>query len=179
MLIKKTCPFCQGTGIRMVQTSSMFGLLRKEIPTTCEECNGNGHVVELPSCPFCEGQGLVGNEREICRTCNGTGRVDAFGFIPRELLRPGTLFARRCDQCSEGTFEIVSNIEEHKMTRSWEREEELRQIEVVERVKVRCSSCGHSYHIPVSPEWHGKLTPEITGNLENMGVNLSFFYENR
>jgi hypothetical protein len=55
----------------------------------------------------------------------------------------------------------------------------LRQIEVVERVKVRCSSCGHSYHIPVSPEWHGKLTPEITGNLENMGVNLSFFYENR
>ena len=177
MLVKRSCPFCQGTGLRMVQTSSLFGLLKKQIPTTCDQCDGNGYVLEFPLCPFCEGQGLVGNERELCRACNGTGRADTFGFVPRSKLKPGTFFSRRCDKCRESRFEIISNIEERKMTRSWEREEELRQVEFVEQVKVRCTSCGHTYHIPVSAEWHQELTPEMTGDLENLGVNLGFMYD--
>lgn len=177
MLVKRTCPFCQGTGVRMVQTSSFLGLIKKEVPSTCDQCGGDGHIHEFSTCLFCEGQGLIGNEREICRACNGTGRVDTFGFIPRSLLKPSTLFERRCDQCGERTFEMVSGVEEHKMTRTWEREEELRQVEIVERIKVRCTSCGQNYHVPVNPDWHGELSPEAIGRLEDMGVNLTFMYQ--
>lgn len=176
MLAREKCPYCQGSGVRMIETSSMFGLVRKQVPVTCEECEGSGYKIQLPGCRFCEGQGLVGNEREICRACNGTGRIDAFGFVPREMLKPGVFFDRRCDKCGEPTFEIVSDIQECKETRSWEREEELRQFDIVEKVKVRCNSCGHNYFIPVNADWHEQLSPELFSDIEDMGINLSFMY---
>lgn len=176
MIVKKQCPFCLGSGIRMVQTASLFGLLKKEVPTTCENCGGSGFIVETPVCKICEGQGLVGNEREICRACNGTGRADSFAFIPRSRLKPGQVFERHCDQCAATKFEVVSGIEQHKQYRSWENEEELRQIEIVERVKVRCMACGEGYYIPVDDDLHSELTPELVGKLEEMGVNMTYLF---
>ena len=93
------------------------------------------------------------------------------------MIKPGVFFERRCDKCSESSFEIVSNIQEFKETRSWEREEELRQVDVVEKVKVRCTSCGHNYFIPVNPDWHQTLAPELFGEVEDMGISLSFLYQ--
>ena len=176
MLKRQNCPYCDGTGVRMIQTSSMFGLLKKELPQTCENCNGRGIVVVFDTCRFCEGQGLVGNERDICRACNGTGHADVFAFIPRNILKPGVFFERRCDQCGHGKFELTSTIEEYKLTKSWEREEELRQVEVIERVKVRCCGCGQSYYIPLDPNWNGHVDSEQIGVLEDMGLNVSFLY---
>ncbi len=160
----------------MVQTASLFGLMKKDIPTTCENCDGSGYIIETPACKFCEGQGLVGNEREICRACNGTGRADSFAFVPRSRLKPGLVFERRCDQCGAGRFETVSTLENHRQYRSWEREEELRQVELVERIKVRCMSCNESYYIPVDKDLHGELTPDMVTKLEDMGVNVSFLH---
>ena len=180
MIAKKDCPFCQGTGVRMIQGSSLFGLLKKEIPAACENCDGTGQMVETPPCTFCDGQGLVGNEREICRSCNGTGHADSFGFIPLSRLHPGTLFDRRCDKCGEHTFEILTDIEKHKLTKTWEKEEELRQVEIIERVKVRCSACNHTYFIPIDAAdttWHQELTSEEMTILEDMGINLGFMYQ--
>ena len=133
-------------------------------------------MIEMPPCGFCEGQGLVGNEREICRACNGTGKAGEFALIPRDRLMPGVLFARRCDKCGAGSFEIVTNIETKKLTKSWEREEELRQVEIIEQVKVRCDACGHSYYIPVDHEMHQELTTEEVSRLEGLGLNLSFMH---
>jgi DnaJ-class molecular chaperone len=177
VLVKERCPFCQGSGVRIVETSSLFGLMKRQVPTTCDQCNGTGFRVTLPVCEFCEGQGLVGNERDICRACNGTGRIDAFGFIPRAMLKPSLLFERRCDQCGERTFEIISEIEQKKLSRTWEREEELRQVEIVEQVKVRCSSCGQTYYVAVNPGWHQDLVDDEIRDLENIGINLSFMYQ--
>jgi len=174
MIAKRVCPMCQGTGIRMIQTSSMFGLLKKEVPSTCDHCNGQGYVLDMPTCKFCNGQGLVGNERDICRACNGTGKADSFAFIPRSQLKPGTIFERRCDKCGNATFELMSSVEEYKLTKSWEREEELRQVEMQERVKVRCTECAHTYTIPVDPELHQTLSSEEIVALEQIGVNLGF-----
>jgi DnaJ-class molecular chaperone len=179
MVVKKECPFCQGTGVQMIQTASFLGLIKKEIPATCDHCSGLGYIVELPTCKFCEGQGLVGNERDVCRACNGTGKADAFAFVPSKMLKPGTIFQRRCDRCSGNTFEIMSGVEQFKLTKSWEREEELRQVEIVEKVKVRCTSCGQVYHIPIDPEWHQELESDMVSSLEDMGMNLNFLYQNR
>lgn len=177
MIVKKTCPVCQGSGVCMIETSSFFGLLRKNIPATCDHCNGKGYIVETPACHFCEGQGLVGNERDICRACNGTGKVGTFGFIPRQRLKPGTHFERRCDECGASTFEIVSEVEDFKLTKTWEREEELRQVEILERVKVRCAACGQVYHIPLHKDLHQELSSEDLKALEDLGMNLSFMYK--
>jgi DnaJ-class molecular chaperone len=176
MLKRHNCPYCDGTGVRMIQTSSMFGLMKKETPQTCENCNGRGFVVAFDTCRFCEGQGLVGNERDICRACNGTGRADVFAFIPRARLKPGVFFERRCDQCGQSQFEVISTIEEYKLTKSWEKEEELRLVEVMERVKVRCIGCGQTYNIPLDPQWNGELDADQVGALEDMGINVSFLY---
>ena len=110
MITKKECPYCQGSGIIVVQTSSLFGLFKKETSTTCQNCQGKGQVVETPMCKSCEGRGLVGNEREICRTCNGTGRADSFSFVPRSKIKKGLVFERRCDLCKANAFEIDSEI---------------------------------------------------------------------
>ena len=179
MITKKECPYCQGSGIILVQTSSLFGLFKKEISTTCQNCNGKGLVVETPMCKSCEGRGLVGNEREICRTCNGTGRADSFSFVPRSKIKQGLVFERRCDLCKANAFEIDSEIEQKKITKSWQREEELRQVEIIEQVKVHCTNCGQTYYIPLDQEWHQELSTEMIGDLEELGYNVSFMYQKR
>jgi len=176
MIVKKSCPYCNGSGVVIVQTSSFLGLMKKETASGCSNCGGTGQVVETAPCRFCDGQGLVGNEREICRSCNGTGRADAFGFIPLSRLHVGTHFERRCDKCGSRSFEIVSEIETVKLTKTWEREEELRQVELVERIKVKCASCTQTYHIPIDRTWHQELSSEELRTLEDIGVNLSFMY---
>jgi DnaJ-class molecular chaperone len=174
VIVRETCPSCQGSGVRLVQTAALFGLMKKDVPTTCENCDGSGYIVETPVCQFCEGQGLVGNERDICRACNGTGRADAFSFVPRSKLKPGLVFERRCDQCGGTSFETVSQLENHRQYRSWETEAELRQVEIVERIKVRCMNCNESYYIPIAKDMHGELTSEMIGELENLGMNVSY-----
>jgi len=176
MIEERTCPYCDGSGITIIQTSSLLGLIKKEIPSSCENCGGRGKVYNIATCKFCEGQGLVGNESEICRACNGTGKIDVFSFIPRERLKPGVTFNRRCESCGHNVFEIRSEIESIKLTKSWEREEELRQIEMVERVKVRCTNCNNTYFIPVDEDTHQVLSPQQIAAAENMGMNLSFIY---
>src|SRR5690349_4026649 len=138
MLQRSECQVCQGTGVQMIQTSAMWGLLSKTVPAPCGTCGGNGHSIALPACKICQGRGLVGNESEICRSCNGTGHVDSFAMIPLELLHKGTLFQRRCDMCGNDDFEICSEIKSEKQFKSWEDIEELRTYELVERVTVAC-----------------------------------------
>ena len=177
MLQKRTCPMCLGSGVRMVETSKLFGLLKRNVPATCEGCRGQGTYYETQPCEICEGQGLVGNESESCRACNGTGKADTFAFIPRRLLTPGTLFARRCESCPATQLEIVSEIEDFTIMKSWESEEELREKEIVNRVKVRCPECSHSYYIRLNPEWNQEIPEDQHQVLENLGFNLSFLYD--
>ena len=163
MLVTKQCMYCNGTGVRMVETSSLFGLIRKQVPLSCEMCSGSGETFFTPTCKYCNGQGLIGNEREICRTCNGVGHWDAFAYIPRELLRAGTLFDRRCDQCDHNRMEIASPIEEFKQVLSWESEEELRSVEICERVKVRWRKLIPPGTIALAPA-HCPMSPSMACN---------------
>ncbi|MCB1220881.1 MAG: hypothetical protein H7A35_12100 [Planctomycetales bacterium] len=179
MFVTRQCRYCNGTGVRMVETSSLFGLIRKQVPLSCEMCAGAGSTFQAPSCKHCDGQGLIGNEREVCRTCNGVGHWDAFAYIPRDHLHVGTLFDRRCDQCDHNRMEIASEIEEYKQVLSWEKEEELRSVEHAERVKVRCPSCSHSYYIKLDADSHGDLTPDMVEALEKLGIDLSYMYQAR
>lgn len=176
MLIRTSCPECAGSGVRIIQTSSLFGLKKKETPVTCHRCAGKGETKTLPACSFCDGRGLVGNESEICRACNGTGLIDSFALIPRDLLVPGTEFERRCDRCGEHRFRIEKPIETLKINRSWESEESLRQYEQVEQVGVRCQGCGNSYMIQVDSKLHSVLDETTVAQLEDLGLNLSFLH---
>ena len=176
MLIRTSCPECAGSGVRIIQTSSLWGLKKRETPMTCEACGGSGETKTLPVCSFCDGRGLVGNESEICRACNGTGHIDSFALIPRDLLVPGTEFQRRCDRCGEHVFRIEKPLETVKLNRSWEAEESLRQYETIERVGVRCAGCGNSYFIQVDSSFHRPLEESVVAQLEEMGLNLSFLF---
>ncbi len=177
VLIKKSCPFCQGTGVTMVLTSKFLGLIKKEIPSNCTNCAGVGMTYEMPTCKFCEGQGLVGNESEVCWGCNGTGKVGAFAAIPREKLIPGTIFQRRCSDCGSNSMEIEGEIEMRKLTKSWEKEEELRSIEMREYVKVKCPECNASYSIPLDKNLNKELPLDEIRRLEEIGINLDFMYQ--
>jgi DnaJ-class molecular chaperone len=179
MLIRTSCPECAGSGVQIIQTSSLWGLRKRETPVTCEACRGSGESRVLPDCEYCDGRGLVGNENEICRACNGTGHIDAFAMIPRDLLQPGTIFGRRCDSCGNSMFILESGIESYKLNRSWEAEECLRQVEIIERVKVHCSSCPHSYFIQVAPGLHKDLDEAQVAQLEDLGLDMSFLNDAR
>lgn len=176
MLVRTSCPECAGSGVRIIQTSSLFGLKKRETPTTCDACHGTGEMKSLPLCSFCDGRGLVGNESELCRSCNGTGHIDNFALIPRELLVTGTEFERRCDRCGELSFRIESPLETVKLHRSWEVEESLRQYETIERVGVKCLSCGNKYSIQVDSNFHHKLDQASVTQLEELGLNLGFLF---
>lgn len=177
MLVSKQCRYCNGTGVRMVETSSLFGLIRKQVPLSCEMCSGAGTSFATPTCKYCNGQGLIGNERDVCRTCNGIGHWDSFAYIPRQMIKPGMMFDRKCDHCDHHRMEIASDIEEYRQVLSWESEEELRTVEMIERVEVRCPNCSHHYHIKLDAESHGELSPEMMEKLERIGVNLGFMYQ--
>jgi DnaJ-class molecular chaperone len=155
----------------------MWGLLSKEVPTTCSECGGKGSSVEFEPCPLCEGRGLIGNESEVCRTCNGAGRADAFGFIPRDLLQPGIEFHRRCEKCGNHSFRLRSGIMQQKVVKSWDSMEELRQVEYNDACEVACTECGHKYTIPLGKSWHQRLSPDQYSMLESRGVDLGFLYQ--
>lgn len=178
MLVERNCPYCQGSGITMVETSSFLGLIKKQLPSNCNNCNGKGKLFEMPVCSLCEGQGLVGNESELCRACNGNGKVDTFSLIPRERLIPGITFSRRCAECSNNKMEIDSGIETKRLTKSWEKEEELRTVELIEQVKVKCPSCGAGYAIPVDENMHSEMNDKVVSQLENLGIDVSFIYDN-
>jgi len=162
MLKKVTCEECQGTGIVFIETSSFFGIIRKQIPTSCPACAGKGFTLKEPPCKFCNGEGLVGNEREVCRVCNGTGYGDEFRWIPRNKLVPGTTFNRVCAVCKKRTvFEIVTPIEEYTTITSWHVDESMRERAIGERVRVRCRECGDSYYVDIDPDFHQELTDEV------------------
>jgi hypothetical protein len=161
----------------MIQTSSMLGLMRRTVPTACGNCGGIGYSVDLPTCKICQARGLVGNESEICRSCNGTGHIDSFAMIPAELLHSGTHFRRRCDKCGDDDFEITSEIKSEKLYKTWESSEELREYELVEKVTVACSGCHNSYAITIDPAYHKVLDNDTTLELERLGIDLSFLYQ--
>jgi hypothetical protein len=161
----------------MIQTSSMLGLLHRSVPSPCGTCGGTGKSLALPTCKICQGRGLVGNESEICRSCNGTGHVDSFAMIPLELLHSGTHFHRRCDSCGNDDFEIRSEIKSEKQFRSWEDIEELRQYELVEMVAVACTRCMNHYDITIDPAYHKVLDGETARELELLGLDLTFLYQ--
>jgi len=179
MLQRSECPMCIGTGVQMVQTSAMWGLVHRSVPTTCSHCHGQGHLIELPPCKICQGRGLVGNESEICRSCNGTGHIDAFAMIPAELIHPGTRFQRRCESCGSDEFEIRSEIKSEKLYKTWESTEELRDYELLEKVAVACTQCRNAYEIIVDPAFHKLIDPDTAQELERLGMDLSFMYQAR
>jgi len=111
-------------------------------------------------CGHCSGRGLLGNEQEICRLCNGTGNLDGFSEIPRAELRPGTTFIRKCDKCGSEVFEIGGEIETIKVQKSWGLEVELREYETRAQVKIRCLQCANSYTVPVNSAVHDKVSAE-------------------
>lgn len=58
----KTCPKCKGTGQIQFTQSTPFGRFVQS--TVCDECHGDGKVVDTP-CPECSGSGLVRKMRQI------------------------------------------------------------------------------------------------------------------
>src|SRR5688500_5011923 len=177
MLQKSECPVCQGTGVQMIQTSSMLGLLHRMVPAPCGTCGGAGQSIGLPACKICIGRGLVGNESEICRSCNGTGHVDAFALIPADLLHTGTHFKRRCDSCGNDDFEVKSEVQSAKLYKTWDSAEELREFELVEKVAVACTRCPNHYDITIDPSYHKVIDSETAEELERLGIDLTFLYQ--
>jgi len=158
-LIKEKCGDCDGTGVVFVETTSFLGLVRKHQPVSCSACGGKGHRLTQPQCKYCDGRGLIGNEREVCRVCNGTGYGDQFRWIPRSQLQPDRAFERSCMVCRRRTVhEITTPIQAKVEVVSWEEEEALRQKRTVERVKVACTECGDAYWIEIDPDFHPELS---------------------
>lgn len=177
MLRRQVCGECSGSGVVVIETKQLWGLMSKETPTSCTDCGGRGSSWELEQCSFCEGRGLMGNESEVCRSCNGTGHADTFAFIPRELLTAGMEFQRRCERCNNHTFRLASDVRQQKIVRSWDAIEELRQVEYKEACDVECTGCGHRYMILVDPRWHVRLEQEHYAVLEDRGFDLGFLYQ--
>jgi len=170
MLERTKCAECGGTGISFVETSAFLGLVKKQVPISCPSCGGKGYVLKLKPCAYCSGRGLVGNERELCRVCNGTGTADDFAWVPRSKLVPGTHFTRACQICHRRTsHEIMSGVESYEKTVTWEEEESLRQVQQVQRVRVRCTECDDSYWIAINPEAHPE---ERTEDMEEFLASL-------
>lgn len=177
MLKRESCPGCNGSGVVVVQEKALWGLMNKERPSTCGECGGRGSSWVLGTCRFCEGRGLMGNESEVCRSCNGTGHADTFAFIPRELLKSGVEFDRRCEKCGNHGFRLRSGLTQIKVVKSWDAHEELRQVEYQDACEVECTQCGHHYAVPVDSQWHQQLDSELYAVLEDRGIDLSFLYQ--
>jgi hypothetical protein len=119
------------------------------------------------TCSYCGGRGLLGNESDICRLCNGTGTADGFSSIALSELVPGTEFIRRCNECGADQFEIVGELEAVRSQKSWDLEEELREYEISERIRVRCLKCANSYFVPVNRAVHAQ-----TGAMPEQGIQL-------
>jgi DnaJ-class molecular chaperone len=163
MLVNDKCNECGGTGISFIESSSFLGLIKKQVPINCPSCGGKGFTLKMPACKYCHGRGLLGNEREICRVCNGTGSGDDFAWVPRSRLKAGNTFQRVCQVCRKKTVhEIMTDIVHQAQVVSWEEEEGLRKTQTTERVQVRCSQCSDMYWVTVNPDMHpDETTPEM------------------
>jgi len=163
MLLKEKCAECGGTGISFIETSSFLGLIKKQVPISCPTCGGKGYTLRPTPCKYCDGRGLIGNEKAVCRVCNGTGKADEFAWVPRSKLVPGTMFPRVCTFCRTRTsHEILTEVVVKERTVSWEEEDSLRQVHREEQVRVRCTECDDTYWLIVDPEAHPEeLTPEM------------------
>ena len=49
---------------------------------------------------------------------------------------------------------VIKPLEAQEKTVSWEEEVSLRQVQKVQRVRVRCTECDDSYWIAIDPEAH-------------------------
>jgi len=156
------CPECDGHGVHYYTETKFFGLVKTQVAYQCSKCNGTGKLQGEPFCPVCDGAGLIGNEREICRTCNGTGTGDGFRHIPRVSLVSGTTFGRRCDRCKGETLhELVSDIESKVIMTTWEKNEWERAKEEFERIKLECTMCGRSYQARLDKYYHSETGPNF------------------
>ncbi len=91
----KTCPVCQGTGEIKQVSRSVFGQFVNI--TTCNNCNGEGTVVDTP-CKKCSGDGRVQDEVTIkidvpggvhegsYMTMRGEGNVGKRGGSPGDII---------------------------------------------------------------------------------------------
>jgi RecJ-like exonuclease len=174
VLVQSRCAICAGSGVVMHESRALFGLMRKSLPLTCPDCGGAGKTLALEDCAFCEGRGLIGNESEVCRTCNGTGHAEVFAIIPRDMLAPGLTFHRRCERCGNTTFRLATGIVQQKVVKSWDALEELRQVEYQDACEVECTGCGLKYAIPVDARWHQQLDSEQYELLAQHGLDTSF-----
>src|SRR5262245_57357082 len=85
------CRDCQGTGQRDI---------KKEIMTRCPDCEGTKHLPDGTDCPRCDQWGEVGTgeyqiEKQLCKTCWGSGKVSQQAVTVWFLIRaiPTTLVA--------------------------------------------------------------------------------------
>ncbi len=163
MLVNDKCVECGGTGVSFIEASSFLGLIKKQVPINCPSCGGKGYSLKMPSCKYCRGRGLIGNEREVCRVCNGTGSGDDFAWVPRSRLKAGHSFQRVCQVCRRRTsHELLTDIIQQSTVVTWEEEESLRRTQTTERVQVQCSQCNDTYWIIVNPDMHpNETTPEM------------------
>ena len=151
------CAECHGHGVQYYSVKRFFGLIKEQVAYACTSCGGSGKIKGEPYCPICDGAGLIGNERELCRTCNGTGTGDGFRHMPRAQLVTGNTFSRRCDKCkAESLHEFSSDIETQVITTTWEKDELKRLKEEFERIKIECSVCGQSYYAKLDKYYHSE-----------------------
>ncbi len=164
------CKKCDGQGVLFYTEKKLFGLVKNQVAFQCPECGGQGKVQGEPYCPVCNGEGLIGNERELCRTCNGTGSGDEFRHVPRAQLTTGTTFNRRCDRCNAVTLhEFLSDIESKVITTTWEKNEWDRSKEEFERIKIECTMCGRNYFARLDRHFHSEqgYHPDLAGKGED------------
>lgn len=163
MLVNEKCTECGGTGVSFIESTSFLGLIKKQVPISCPTCGGKGYSLRMPACIYCHGRGLIGNERDVCRVCNGTGTGDDFAWVPRSRLKTGGAFQRVCQVCRRRTVhEILTDIVQQATVVTWEEEESLRRTQTTERVQVRCSQCSDTYWITINPNLHpNETTPEM------------------
>ena len=156
MYIDKECPQCIGRGVTSRRVKALLGLIQRNASATCSLCHGQGRVLTRVSCSNCGGRGLLGNEQQLCRLCNGTGKLDGFSEIPCEELKPGTTFIRSCDKCDGEVFEIAGDVEAIKVQKSWGLEAELQEYEIREQIRIRCLQCANGYYVPINEAIHNK-----------------------
>lgn len=154
---EEICEDCDGHGVHYYEVKKFFGLIKNEVAYTCTSCNGMGNVSGEPYCPICEGAGLIGNERELCRTCNGTRTGDEFRKVLRKDLVQGNTFLRKCEKCKAETLhEFLAGIESKVITTTWEVNEWERSKETFERIKIECTMCGENYRAPLDQYYHSE-----------------------
>jgi RecJ-like exonuclease len=181
---ERECPRCSGRGLVSQRTSAFFGLLRRTIELPCALCRGQGKALTRASCSYCGGRGLLGNESDICRLCNGTGIADEFSAIGLSELAPGRQFRRRCNKCGGDRFEISGPIETTREPTAWDLEAELREYETSERIRVQCLDCTNTYLVPVDrashvlaeslPEQHSRLV-RLESNYRCANIKCEYY----